>query len=247
MKPDEEKEIKEGLAASRDQLQGIMADARRERADIRLSNRDKFRAFQQKLGELSFTFGAAIVPLVIVTHATKDIKHLTYVLIGVALYLLNGLVAMWRTKSLLEQDADDAPHIGLDEEIMTYPVINALNKLLYDLSNEDYQQEYVNAQQQIPRAIPSEKSKANFTGDMLLLTFIAASLLVIRPVWPYTSWAYWVVFAVVIVFVAALAALSYVRTRENRLKLKAKRDKLNEIKTGYQQWEAKIMKNRSET
>jgi hypothetical protein len=251
MTSDEEKEIKEGLTSTRDNLQSVLGEARKLRSEIRISNRDRFREFQQKIGELSFAFGAAIVPLVIVTHANESIKDVTYVLVGVTLYLLNGLTAMWRTKTILEQDADDAPHIGLEEEITTYPVIYGLNKLLFDLDNTDYQQEYLEAQQAVPRTTPTEsgkvKVKANFTGDGLLLVFVVASLLVTRPVWPYKSWIYWLVFAAVILFVLILAGLSYLRTWKNQINLNQKREKLAGIKSEYEKWEAKIMKKRNDS
>lgn len=245
MTSEEEKEIKEGLQATRNNLQNIMSEARHQRAEIRLSNRDKAREFLQRVGELSFTLGAAIIPLVLITHAGKDIRHITFALAGVALYLLNGLVALWKTKTLLEQDADDAPHVGLDEEISAYPVINALNKLLYDLHDEGYQQEYKQAQQAVPRTVTSqtgkEKTRASFIIDILLTNFVIASLLITRTVWPYSASAYWFVFIVILLFIAILVWTSYKRTSENQAKLRDKHKKLAEIKGAYQEWEQKIM------
>jgi archaellum biogenesis protein FlaJ (TadC family) len=245
MTSEEEKEIKEGLQASRDTLQATLSEARHMRAEIGISNRDKSREFLQRVGELSLTLGAAIIPLVLITHAGKDISHITFALAGVALYLVNGLVVLWKTKTLLEQDADDTPHIGLDEEIFTYPVINALNKLLYDLRDKNFQQEYKQAQQAAPRTVPSqtgnEETRASFIIDILLTNFVIASLLITRTVWPYSSSAYWLIFVVILLFIALLVWASYKRTAENQAKLRDKHKKLAEIKGAYQEWEQKIM------
>lgn len=248
MTAEEEKEIKSGLQETRDRLQATMSDARQQRAEIRLENRNKHREFLQRVGELSFTIGAAIIPLVLVTHASKDIKHIVFALAGVALYLLNGLVALWKTKTLLEQDADDAPHVGLDEEIFTYPVINALNKLLYDLQDKSYQQEYKEAQQAVPRTeapqAGKKKARASFITDVLLVDFVIASLLIARTVWPYGTTSYWWLFGVITAFILALVFRSYKRTMENQAKLHKKQEKLANIKGSYQEWEQKIMSGR---
>lgn len=246
MSKEEEKEIIAGLTASRDELQNTLAEARQLRMELRLSNRDKFREFQQKLGELSFVFGAAIIPLVVVSQKDGHINHLSYLLAGVAVYLIVGFIALWRTKTMLEQDADDSPHVGLSEEIATYPLINALNKLLHDVHSEEYQKEYFQIKDvAIDGLTESEdgyKTRTNFTADILLSLFVLASLLVVRTVWPYDEWIYWEVFLVTIGAVLLLTLFSYQRTLKNQKLLSGKRRELASIRKKYQDWEASILK-----
>lgn len=245
----EKKEVSEGLTDARNNLQAGMSKARDMRVDLQLANIDKHREFLQKVGELSFTFGAAIIPLIIVTNANKNIKSIVYVFVGVALYLLNGLLAFWKSKAIMERNADDAPYVGLDEEIHTYPVIHAHNKLLFDLENKEYQEEYRQASlatlEWAPTALPTKKPKVSVWLDVLLIDFVVASLLIVRAVWPYSNLLYWIVFAAVVVFMAALTVVSYVKSWQSQVLLQAKREKLAEIKAEYQRWHnSTILKNR---
>lgn len=247
MTAEEEKEVKEGLTHKRDNLQHIMNDARKQRAELRLQNREKYADFLQKLGELSFAFGAAIIPVIIVSNSKGKITHLLYVLIGIAVYLLNGLVAMWKTKSKIEQDADDAPFIGLDEEIDAYPVINAINKLLHELGNKKYQQEYKDATNVETWDASKDKEDRNartsFLLDILVLNFVIASLLVARTVWTYSSVLYWAIFIAIVAVLLSLIVLSYIRTIKSQYSLRAKHEKLRGIRSDYQKWfDEEVMK-----
>lgn len=241
MTSDEKKEVLQGLTEQRDNLQQTMNEAHHTKAKLMLQNREKQAEFLQKLGELSFTFGAAIVPIIIISHSSNKVTHLPYVLVGVAIYILNGLVALWQLKAKLEKDADDTPFVGLDEQIMAYPVINSLNKLLLDVDNEDYQKEYWQAANNATKSdatdsTASTKPKANFLLDLVILDFVIASLFVIRAVWSYgTAW-YWVAFSLTILFIIALTTLSYIRTIKNQFKLQTKKATLQKIRAGYQDW-----------
>jgi hypothetical protein len=244
---EEEKEIKKGLTETRNNLQEILADGRKTRAEIRIDNLKSHKEFLQKIGDLSFAFGAAIIPVLIAAHAKFNVNHIVFIFIGVFIYLLNGMLALLRIKFLLERDANDAPHIALNEEVQTYPVINALNKLILDLNNEEYQQEYIKAQAIVTegdKGIPKKVSRIDFTSDIAVTLFVLASLFVVRSAWPFHLWIFWIFFAVVITLVIIQAVISYVRVRENSIKLTAEHKKLKSIRDGYQDWyNREVLKN----
>jgi hypothetical protein len=248
MTNDEEKELKDGLTSERNIYEKIMSEARGKRAELRLQNRDKHTDFLQKVGELSFTFGAAIIPLIFITHSASNIKSLVYILIGVGIYLLNGVIALWKNKSVIEQDADDSPHVGLDEEINTYPIINSINKLLTDISSDDHKDEYVKSKKdflEFAFSIKSDfKAKATFWLDLVILNFVLASLVVGRALWPYNQIVYWIGFAAIILIMVGLITLSYIRTIRNQMNLHIKKERLAKIKADYQDWYNKTMLNR---
>ncbi len=243
MDKEEEKEVKTGLAAKRDELQKTMSQARHQKANLQLANIDKYRDFLQKLGELSFVFGAAIVPLIIVSNPDK-VNHLEFV-VGAGLYLLNGLLALWRSKQILERNADDAPYIGLDEEIHTYPVINAHNKLLLEHENKNYQKEYVKASLDFlnwaTNDTPQSQPRISLWLDALLINFVIASLFIVRAAWPYSSKLYWAVFAVIAICMVTLTIVSYIKSWQSQKRLIAKRKDLADIKFEYQKWHNKTI------
>jgi len=243
MSDDEIKEVQKGLEGKRDSLQAILQDARKVRVSLQLSNIDKYRDFLQRLGELSFAFGAAILPLVLVTHKDGDIPYLGYVIVGVCIYLINGLLSLWRSKDILERNGDDTPYIGLDEEIRTYPVIHAHNKLLFDLENEKYQKEYKSASlaylKWAPEAATTKILKPSLWLDVLLIAFVVASFLIVRVLWPYDDRLYWISFAVLLIIMAILTKVSYGRSSKSQLELNNKRKKLARIKKKYQDWHNK--------
>ncbi len=175
----------EKLKPERDKLQSQLDEIRDLRMNISLTNRDKRREFLMKIGELSLLVGAAITPVIIVADSTVSFQE--FAVIGVGLYLLNGILALWRCKTLLYQDAEDAPQVGLDQEIMLEPVIHAYNKLLFDPSSKAYQDEYVAASKSLldeSQEIQNQKQKArlDFWADMVLYGFVLATLFVARTI-----------------------------------------------------------------
>jgi uncharacterized membrane protein YqjE len=240
MTDEQKREIAQSLTEQRDNLQQTASEARKMRAELRLKNRDKQIDFLQKLGELSFAFGGAIVPVIIISHTTDTVSHLPYVLVGVAIYILNGVVALWQVKARIEQDADDTPFVGLDEEILAYPVANALNKVISDLGNDDYKKEYWEAVNKVTNQEASVdktfKPKASFWLDIAILDFVVASLFVIRAVWQYGDVWYWLLFAVSVLLIIALIVVSYIRTIKNQFSLQMKREELQKIRNDYQTW-----------
>ena len=76
-----------------------------------------------KIGELYLLVGAAIAPVIIVID--DKLQFCEFAMIGAGLYMLNGILALWRCKTLLYQDAEDGPQIGITEETLLQPVIHA--------------------------------------------------------------------------------------------------------------------------
>lgn len=230
------------LKSTRDNLQKALDEAIKDRASFQLAARDRYREFTQKIGEISFLIGAALVPIVIASGPDK-VSYLGFVLAGVGLYLLNGILALWHVKTMLERDSSDAPFIGLDSEIYTYPVIYAHNKLLFDLNDESYREEYKKVNLNfIEWARKNESSenrprpKASYWMDVLLSGFVIASLLVARAVWMFGELAYWIVFIVVFLLISVLLRASSVKLHTNHKNLEEKQEKLARIRREYQVW-----------
>lgn len=245
MNKEETSEVLEALASKRDQLEQHMVRAREMRSKLRLDNIDKYKDFLQKIGELSFVIGSAIVPIIIVSGADK-VSNLGFVLTGVGLYLLNGFLSLWLAKSVLERSVDDAPFVGLEEEIHTYPIIHAHNKLLFDLNNKDYQEEYRKTSLELIEWAQvtgdeqrGKKIKVTIWLDALLAVFVVASLLVAKTVWSSSDKLYWTAFALVFLIMTVITAVGYVRARQNQTTLKSKSEELAKIKRDYQDWHNK--------
>jgi hypothetical protein len=239
MTNEEEKEIKQAITKDRNYLQAHMADTRRLRMELRLQGRVRYTDFLQKIGELSLVFGAAIVPLILVTNANENIKYPLFVFTGAALYLVNGILALWATKEKIEQDGNDSPHVGLDEEIHTYPIINAKNKLLLELDNQDHLTEHQKAENDLlswAQTIETRKSPLIFWVEILLLNFVTATTLVAGTVWPYSLKSYWIAFGAIIIFLVALVIIGYKRALKTQSELEAKHKKLAKIKGDYSKW-----------
>lgn len=234
---EERKQVLEGLTHSRDNLQKVVEEARHTKMSLSLKNRDNARKFLQKIGDISFTFGAAIAPIIIVSGTKNRINYFGYMVFGLTLYLVNGFLALWKNKSLIEQDANDTAFVGIEEQIMAYPVIQSMNKLLFDLDNEEYQNEYrgTSLEATNTETVVGSKQKASFWLDLIFL-FVIASALIMRPIWPWSSLYYWLFLASITLSMLSFILISYIRFIESRLKLKCKEDQLKKIKSGYAKW-----------
>ncbi len=229
----------EKLAPERDKLQAQLNKIRELRMNLGLSNRDKRREYLMKIGELSFIVGAAITPAVIVSG--NKISFLSFALLGAGLYLLNGLFALWRCKTLLYQDAEDVPEVGLDQEIMLEPVAHSYNKILYSPSTKEYQDEYLTASKELlDQNSESQKqiwrASIDFWADLVLFGFMFATIIIARTIWPFTELNYWIVLTTFVVLAAFTLTFGYYKTREHRLKLEYKHEKLAENRLRYQDW-----------
>ncbi|HSW77951.1 MAG TPA: hypothetical protein VLG36_04075 [Candidatus Chromulinivoraceae bacterium] len=237
-----EDEVIEKLAPERDKLQDQLNEIRDLRMNISLASRDKRREYLMKVGELSLIVGAAITPVIIV--ADSDVQFQSFAIIGVGLYLLNGVLALWRCKTLLYQDAEDAPQVGLDQEIMLEPIIHAYNKILLDPSSSTYQDEYKTASKGLldkSKEIQAQKQKVtlDFWADTALYGFVLATLFVARTIWPFASIWYWQVLLSFALLVCILLLLGYRNSRKSRAALSQKHELLLSERTAYQEWHDK--------
>jgi len=224
------------LAKKRDSLQNTMNESRSMRAQIKLTVRGNYRDFVQKIGELSFLLGAAIIPLLL-TRSNETASHINYLLIGVGIYLLNGIVALWWTKTHIETDGNDARLVSLDEQLSIYPLTNALNKLIHDPASKEYRSEYEQAKvATVSVPIPTESNKPSFTADLVLTAFIIASLLVIRSAWPYEVSIYWGSFAAILLITTASILASYIRALQSTSTVAIKQATIDIIKSEFHKW-----------
>jgi len=168
------------------------------------------------------------------------LNHLNFIFAGTALYLVNGVVAFWRSKNIFERNADSSPFVGLDEEIKVYPLVNAHNKLLIDLKNKGYIEEFRKASTDLlewaPRVAEEQKPRVSIWLDIMLVNFVLASMLVMRPLWPYPSALYWVSCITLLILVVVFTAVGYMRSWKDQVMLITKKQKLAEIKADYQKW-----------
>lgn len=227
------------LSRESNKLQARLDEIRNLRMQLTLKSRDDRRAYLMKLGELSFIFGAAIVPILVVSN--NDISFKTFAVSGVAVYLISGLLAMWRCKTLIYQDAEDSPTVGVDAEIQLQPIIQSYNKLISNPSSSEYIKEYQDSSYQATQALTktsneTAKSRIDPTIDLVLYGFIFATLLVLRTQWPFSEVFYWIGLAVFAVIAVVVSTRGYCEAKLARQALEHKREKIVESREKYQKW-----------
>ena len=230
---------KEHFSESISRLQLISHSVDETKMNLLLQNRESQRRFLQKVGDLSFVFGAAIVPVIVASKSKEEIDSFWLVLVGVGLYLINGFIALWKNKSLIEQDANDIPYVGITEEIKIRPVINSLRKLVFNSENVSYRNEYISASLNataLTEESLGKKEKINFWPDIVTINFVIASVFIVKAVWSFNDWIYWIIFAGALIFMLSLTAISYVRSRESQIRLAQKKKELQKIDKEYKDW-----------
>jgi hypothetical protein len=237
-----EQTVVDALSPERDKLQARVDEIRKLRMDIGLQSRASLVSYRMKLGELAFLVGAAVTPVVIASDG--KVKHIEYALVGAALYLATGLLLFWHSRSLLYQDASDAPLIGLDIELDLEPLIHSYNKLLLEPSNASYKEEYIATTKRLTEnalAAQGQQNKAPFdiSIDLGLYGFMAATLFVARTVWPSDGAYFWIVFWTFIVIAIGVLGVNYVLGLRARSRLRNKRNKVISSREEYQEWHNK--------
>lgn len=237
-----EEDVKVQLTPLRDGLQNQLDKIRELRMDIGLKSREALREYRMKLGELSFTVGAAIVPVIIVSN--NKVHYVKYAILGIALYLLSGLLLFWRGRTMLYQDATDAPQVGLDQEVVLEPVIHAYNKVIFDPSNSAYKDELMATQLHMLECSAKAqnepiKAHIDFSIEVGLAGFVFATFFVARTVWPFSDRTFWTVFWIFTVVIPIIMAFLYVQTRGTRSRVKSKKDKITNNREAYQKWHNK--------
>lgn len=229
------------ISQERDGLQSQLDEIRELRMKLGLKSRDDRRAYLTKLGELSLLVGAAIIPVVVVAKNT-NIPFKGFAIVGVFIYLLNGLLAFWRVKTLIYQDAEDSPQVGIDVEIQLQPLIHGYNKLIHDPSSEQYIEEYRAANLEFTKNLTPESSDKNISridpsADLVLYGFILATLLVVRVQWPFSNLLYWISMAMFGVGVIILLIIGYYKAKLARKDLENKRKLIAKSRDEYQKWQ----------
>ena len=242
-----EDEVIRQLKPERDKMQLQLDDIRGMRMNFQLANREKRREFLMKIGELSLLVGAAIAPVIIATDNRLQFRE--FAMMGAGLYLLNGILALWRCKTLLYQDAEDGPQIGITEETLLQPVIHAHNKLLFDPSSKTYQNEYVAASKNLTdEGLSSEgqkqKAQLDFWADMAIYGFGLATLLIARTIWPFEQVWYWEIILGFALLVCVLLFVGYRHARKTRGTLEKKLKRIGSQRKKYQEWHDKEVFNK---
>ena len=204
-------------------------------------NQKQFLNFKIKLGELSLVVGAAIGPVIIASG--KEILQPFYVFAAIILYLANGILAIWKAKDTVEKQLDAySPSVLHKLESDVYPMEFAIDKLRFDLENQEYIDEFFkirdryveeNTELEIP------ERKVDMTLDMLSFNFVFASLLLIKTVWPFGSNFYWIFFAIIILIMFILIVRSYIQAKERAIQNEFNTKKLNELKRAHVEWQKK--------
>lgn len=204
--------------------------------------------FMIKIGELSLLVGAAIGPVMFLSG--RQTSHPFFIFFAVAVYLLNGIWTIWKAKDTIEKQVDAfSPGMFHKMELDIYPMQFAANKLISDPDNREYVEEYLkcesvflknNTESEIP------KRNIDFSLDIFASSFIIASLLFIRAVWPFGDRLYWLFFAVILACVFISIVRSYFQAQDRaEINEKNTRD-LNKIKREFVEWrDGKIFDNKN--
>jgi len=236
------------LEKERDAHQETMHLVRRENLDRTLEARKELRQHSTKLAELAFGFGTAIIPLFFLTDKLKGSE--LFVFISAGSFLASGFVGFFKEKSTVEVDSNSAPEIGLDLEIMTYPRINALNKLIYNPENEEYQKEYVKSGDEITeRYLTPEKreERVDFRLDIQYFFALVGVLFLTRTVWPFAQKYFWFLTLIAVVLFLLSVYLSYSSAKNKQKEVKGKINRLAEIRKEQIDWQEETIFNRKRT
>lgn len=199
---------------------------------------NRYRDFLLKIGELSFIFGAAIVPVIIISKT--EIREPIFIFLGVALYLTNGFIVLLKTKENIEKDTNQIPGLGADLEAEVLPISFSINKLIWDPTKKEHVQEYYDSQNQFVKkelAPKTASNKVSFLLDFLFANFVWASLLLVKDIWPFSDISYWSAFFVITVIIGVLSGISYFMFREETIKSAAANEKVANLRREHSKWQ----------
>lgn len=228
--------IKKELAKDRDERNELLSKARDFHYDKLVTFGRDYTSYIVKLGELSFLIGAAITPIIIASG--KELKYPRFIFLAVALYLFNGILAIWKSKDIIEKNLDVfAPGNLHALEKKVQPLQFLANKIILEFKTEDIKA-YIDEEKKFIGENSEEKTddKVNIFLDVLVLFFILPSLLIIRVVWPFSDIAYWHFFATSISIILAVIIHGIFKARSTA-KINVKNtEELNQIKLKYVEW-----------
>lgn len=230
------KEVKKDLAKDRDERNELLSKARDFHYDKLISLGRDYSNYIVKLGELSFLIGAAIVPIIIASG--EELKYPKFIFFAVVLYLFNGVLAMWKSKDIVEKNLDAfAPGNLHALEIKVQPLQFLANKIILDFKAEDIA-EYIDKEKIFIEENSEEKTTENINVflDVLVLFFILPSLLIVRVVWPFADAMYWHFFGILISIILSVIVFGIFKAKSTaRANAKNTRE-LNQMKLEYAKW-----------
>lgn len=241
---EEIKEIKKELADELNSRNELLSSARDFHFDKLISFGRDYTNYVIKLGELSFLIGGAITPIVIVSG--NSVQYPKFVFSAIALYLFNGILAIWKSKDIIERQLDAfAPGNLHALEKKVQPLQFLANKIIFEFKDEDIK-EYMKQKRDFISNNAEEKvsTSINVLLDALVFIFVLASLLIVRAVWTFSITSYWHFFGIAISLIMAMIIAGAFRAKAVA-KLNAKNtEELNKMKLDFAKWrEEKITEN----
>jgi len=230
------KEIEEQLTRERNERSELLSKARDFHVDKQITFGREYAQYIVKLGELSFIIGAALAPVILVSQ--PEMKFPFFILLAVGLYLLNGILALWKSKDIVERQLDAfAPGNFHALELKIQPIQFLADKIILDFKEEDIK-EYIQLKKEfiVENAEEKASSKVNIFLDVIIMIFITASLLVIRSIWPYSTSLYWHIFGASISIVVLLIIIGALKAKNLAKANNKYTADLNKIKTDHASW-----------
>lgn len=240
MSKNEKKVLLEGLEEERDTYQAILKEIREERSEKVLSTHKEFEQFTSHVGVLSFAIAAAITPVMIV--ADQEILNRGFLIAGLLIYLMVGLIALLNLKQSIERKINDYSSMGIDMEADIEKITNSINKLLWNPDGNEYRSEYLKTKKQFVNnhgKVTAHIDKTNYLLDILVGGFIIATFISLKTVWPFDSYLYWCLGSAAILVIAIVVIRSSKQARisnDNRKKLS---DRYQKIRDDFLEWQDK--------
>lgn len=233
-------EIRRLITERRDSTTKLLTDAKDEQKQLFIKSVVEMQSYTIKIAELSLLVGAAIIPIILVVTKKTEIPHPGFVFVAAAIYLINGAVALWRSKDQIEDRvmAFDPANL-LEAEADTLPMIFVANKLYLDPTNSDYIEEYRETEKEFisgnAQSRPSKKN-INLWLDSFVSAFIFASLALLRPLWPVNIAYYWITVVIFVVLIVILVCSSITRVRVQQAKQEAAQKRVDKLRQDFANW-----------
>lgn len=241
---DDDQKVAQLVLVLEEERKGIsesLYELRKERKDLFLDAIKRQRSFILKIGELSFIFGGAVIPLL---KEFADTPTGPYLFVAIGIFILNGLVSLWRSKSLLEADSNDIAGMGMESEAEAEIYKHKIQKLIHDPTNTTYQQDYLAARDSIINHLSTPQKTdehISFLLDGFVAAFVIGSTLLARVIWPFSQNLFLIVLAFIIVCIIFLMLVSYFSAKERRTKLEIKKERLNIVNKERASWDKEMI------
>ncbi|KKQ32020.1 MAG: hypothetical protein US49_C0020G0002 [candidate division TM6 bacterium GW2011_GWF2_37_49] len=234
------KQIREFLSSELKGSQKILNDLRRERLDKTLSAIEKRDKFSIRIGELSLAIAAALTPILVI--AGQPISNKEYLIIGLLIYLVTGLVTIFNTKRCLEDELDTISSMGIDLERDVERINHITSKLIFDPDNSTYKQEYVKNTKEFIRNLTTIKKRSdniNYYLDFITVGFLIATISCARAVWSFSEISYWITASLFLVGLIIVTIKSAFKAKERQLGKNYLQKELDKENNEYTDWYSK--------